>query len=181
MNRWVLLLFIFMYVSTGCKDPVNNNHVYIKVINNSNKELLSINTKYTKYDFYDNLSHYCNYYLHFDEYREDYPNMPIEELLERAYLAPCSEKEEGIRCCHGGYEWLLKEYGKTSLLFIDCAKIPYVDLDKGAELKSICVRYDVSLDDLEELGWTVTFPPSEDMRRITMDPDFDTIVEWSKN
>ena len=180
MNRLVLLLLIIVYALTGCKDPVRNYHSYVRVINNSDMELLAINAKTTKFDYYDNLSQYCNYYLHCDEYREYYPIMHVEELVERAYISPHSKKEDGI-WCHTAYELVLEWYGKTSLLFIDCAKIPYVDLEKGAELKSICVRYDVSLNDLEELDWTVTFPPTEAMRGITMDPDFDTIVELAKS
>lgn len=162
----LVLAIIFACVLAGCKKPViEHKHKYIGIINNSDLELLADYSLNTKYSFYSKLLHCCNCHL-------KYP-----DEIEDQYISPHSEKKKGIASYYDSYEISFEKNEKISLLLIDCAKIPYVDLDKGAELKSICFRYDVSLDDLEELGWTVTFPPTEEMRGITMDPDIDTILQ----
>ena len=167
-RRTLLLVFaLFVCLLTGCKKPViEHKHKYIGIINNSDLELLADYSLSTKNSFYSTLLICCNCHL----------NLP--DRVEDQYIAPHSEKKKGIiESSYDSYEIIFEKNEKISLLLIDCAKIPYVDLDKGAELKSICFRYDVCLDDLEELGWTVTFPPTEEMRGITMDPDIDTILQ----
>lgn len=46
------------------------------------------------------------------------------------------------------------------------------DWGKVKEDYKILSRYDLSLDDLKKLNWTVTYPPTEEMKKMRMYPSY---------
>ncbi len=49
--------------------------------------------------------------------------------------------------------------------------------DYAKEHNMVMQRYDLSLTDLQNLNWTLTFPPTEEMRNIKMWPPYGTYDE----
>ena len=46
-----------------------------------------------------------------------------------------------------------------------------------AENYMVLVRYDVTLDDLDRLDWTLHYPPTPAMRDVHMYPPYEEVIE----
>lgn len=59
----------------------------------------------------------------------------------------------------------------------DTMRIYIADAEKVNvdDTTNLLVRYDLSLYDLQELNWHLTYPPSIDMKDMTMTPSFDSL------
>ncbi len=49
-----------------------------------------------------------------------------------------------------------------------------LDADRHRVMDALLVRYDLSLQDLQRLNWTLSYPPTESMKDIKMWPRFET-------
>lgn len=167
--RSLYLFLLFAFVFLGCDGPTifgtRRGHYHITVVNTSDKKLLVNWADTTSDSIYHVTLLACKYYK-----AETYIFLEPHSTGKPLY--------SGI----SHFEDLFKEYTYISILFIDFKKALTTNLDKEEDvLKTLCGRYEMSIDDMKMLNWTIPYPPTEEMRGITMDPDFDTIVEWSKN
>lgn len=59
----------------------------------------------------------------------------------------------------------------TLMVFVFDAK--HLEADRHRVMDALLVRYDLSLQDLQRLNWTLSYPPMENMKDVKMWPRFE--------
>lgn len=69
------------------------------------------------------------------------------------------------------YESSFKTWQDTLMVLVFDAEI--LEINKIADDGAVLQRYDLSLQDLQRLNWTLSYPPTESMKDIKMWPRFE--------
>jgi hypothetical protein len=157
-NNSILLcvaMVLAYFVTVGCNRPDTR----LKIINNSNKTIIpNIGGGLTADTLYD------NWY----------------GIYESCAIAPFSS---------GTYRPPLRNDGKWEQYFgtevyLDTAAFWILNADNITDVhnkqqikENILQRYDITLQDLINLNWEITYPPSPAMKDIKMYPPYNVVVE----
>lgn len=173
-KKYLLYLFVLFLVS--CKFPVHRGYN----ITNLSRDTICV---YFATGYYlMGPTAYPDTLLPLDRQLQDdgwpFPRMLSQEL-EDDWILPCSKREL--------YDRLLwiddRNHGEVlphdtfSVFFISKDTLRKYGYDDVRENNRILVRYDLSRQETEMLGYSFTYPPQEIMRNMKMSPPFSWFEE----
>ena len=156
MKRCFYFPVIILLLCTACpKDDTENCHYSITVINDSNFNIY--------YDIYPDTT---------GTYQS--PNGLISNATYHKVNSHDNKKYRSRSCLEYMFTKGTSFYdGSFGLL--DSLRIyifDAIELEQELKFKTL-KRYDLTLEDLRKLDWTVTYPPTEAMKDITMHPPYE--------
>ena len=95
---------------------------------------------------------------------------------DRYYVSPNSNNSQALKRIRWGTYEDLFTYHQYCLVFILNANDVRWSNDHLSDLDSYLVRYDFTLEDLQDLDWRISFPPNDSMKTISMWPPFEDVV-----
>lgn len=141
-----------------------------------------------------------DFYLHFENTGDkhiciDYDlGYPVDSLKVIKNIMdphnPCYEiapkTEKVLKCGVGKYEsWYtlfnISRAGYISFAIMDKIIKDEGDMETVQNEYCILVRYDVTREDLETLGFRLAYPPTKEMAQIHMYPPYNTFVDANRN
>lgn len=146
----IVIIFGLAYLSSACEEDKEHCHHTIQFNNNSD-EIVYIHMGYDSIFFY-NL----------------FPN-PITEDIYR--VDAYSENTLGLqhRNC---IEYKFKHGDEVSVFIFDAEILVTTPWDTIGKYYMVLQRYDLMLEDLQKLNWTLSYPPTEAMKNIKMYPPY---------
>ncbi len=92
-------------------------------------------------------------------------------------IPPLSDKKFGTNQLWGRIEKLFYNKTHKSFMLFDYDLLMTENPETIAENYMVLVRYDVTLDDLDRLDWTLHYPPTPAMRDVHMYPPYEEVIE----
>lgn len=157
----ITYVFSMILLFTSCSEQWRNGHNYISINNNSPLKLY--------YDLctadYPDSSAIIPRYLKFIDANK-------EQITEPFSQGRISSNKFLVRI----ESWFYNKTYKSFMLF-DYDLLMTENPETIAENYMVLVRYDVTLDDLDRLGWTLHYPPTPAMRDVHMYPPYEEVIE----
>ena len=150
-TRLIILLLPFIFIGNTCKNDDENCHERVIFINETNKTL------YVKKNDGILLSKYAGY-----PYSDSYKTLPNEK--NRYSLLNLSS---GRSYC---FENTLKDTLRIFIFEEDV--LANHTWDEVVDNYLVLRRYDLSLSDLQELNWQISYSPTELMKDMQMYPPY---------
>lgn len=141
----LVILSMMLFCSASCEKLFD--HAYIIKIQNNSKDTVQ---------FYESYN---------------YPDTSIVQnkpILTRVYPKDYSHLESK----KDWDEVLVSPKDTISIFILSKDTVDKYSWEKIRSDYNVLKRYDLSLDDLEKRSWTVTYPPTEEMKNINMYPPY---------
>lgn len=152
----ILTILFFVAMSSTCNHEDDSNHHTIHFINQSDKPIYVVGSG--KYPDTLNIQGLDGGGLSQPQWNKIYPNTQNKTALQRG----------------SAWEFIFKDkeriFSDTLMVYIFDAKLlesPDIDV-----VDAVVQRYDVSLHDLQQVNWTLTYPPSPNMSAIKRYPQY---------
>lgn len=148
------MLLSFVFMAFKCSKDDEDNHSTITMINNSEKEI----------------------YTYFGgSYPDTLQDVGVPSSSEPSiYKVASHERNATALWMSPSWEIVLCDRRQipsdTLMVFVYDAEL--LDSKTSNVYDAVIQRYDLSLQDLQQLNWTLTYPPSSDMRNIKMYPPY---------
>lgn len=137
MKNLIILLFCIMLISAACSDDNNNCHSCIKIVNKSSTSIY----------YYESLH---------------YPDTSINNYNPSKagsfFKVESNSTNDDITSSCFEADFRINPYGKIIYFIYDAHTIETVPWDTIKKKYMILKRYDLSLDDLNKMNWTITYP-----------------------
>ena len=157
MNSPIKLIFFYLAaiitMATTCIDDDKNHHSMIKIINNSTKGIYyRMNTIYKNSDTlfisdYNPVLDKLNFYCDTNGSNKIWTRSTFEGDFKR------------------GAEYL-------QIIIFDEEIIQTIPFDTIRKYDMTLKRYNLTLEDLQALRWEVTYPPTEEMKKVNQYPPY---------
>jgi hypothetical protein len=153
---FILIVLSFVAMASTCKNEDENHHRTIEVINNSEKAI------YANFDFAypDTLA----------------PGVPSSSEPSIYKVEP-HERNTSALWQRDFWELIFRDFryekqipSDTLMVFI--FDVELLDSHTTHINNTVIQRYDLSLQDLQRINWTLTYPPSPNMSAIKMYPPY---------
>ncbi len=150
----ILMTLSFAFLANNCEREDENHHKTIEVINNSDKAVYT----YLSTSYPDTLDMY------------GVPSSPYPSI----YKIEPYERNKSALSLREFYEVIFRDGGQIPsdtlmVFFMDAEKL---ESETTHVHNSIIQRYDLSLQDLQQVNWMLTYPPSSEMKNIKMYPPY---------